>query len=76
MTSPNSGLTCNPSFQEVKKTVEFTCSSTVPNSRTGGYSTRADEEEYEYVDTVYNEHVPTLTNGTLREKWDNSNDPR
>jgi len=76
MTSPNSGLTCNPSFQEVKKTVEFSCASSVPNSRTGGYSTRYNEEEYEYVDTVYNEHVPTLTNGTLREKWDNSSDPR
>tara|TARA_A100001234_G_scaffold164780_1_gene146035 strand:+ start:2246 stop:6259 length:4014 start_codon:yes stop_codon:yes gene_type:complete len=76
MTSPNSGLTCNPSFQEVKKTVKFTCESTVPDVRTGGYRTRFDEEEYDYIHTVYNEHVPTLTNGTLREKWDNSNDPR
>jgi hypothetical protein len=77
MTSPNSGLTCQPSEQTVTKSVTFTCSSAVPDSRTGGYTTRYDNQEYNYVDTVYNEvDGISLVNGSLREKWDNSTDPR
>ena len=77
MANPNSGLTCNPIEQVVKEKVTIDCPSTVPNSRTGGYSTELNGEEWEYVDTVYNEiDGVSFTNGVIREKWDNSNDPR
>lgn len=77
MGTVNSGLTCNPSYQEVKKTVEISCPSAETNTRTGGYSRSFNSNEYDYIETVYNEvSSVALTNGTLREKWDNSNDPR
>ena len=47
------------------------------NKRTGGYSRSFNSNEYDYIETVYNEvSSVALTNGTLREKWDNNNDPR
>ncbi len=77
MASPNSGQTCNPVEQVVKQKITIECPSTVPNSRTGGYATTLNSDEWEYVDTVYNEiDSISLTNGVIREKWDNSNDPR
>jgi hypothetical protein len=42
----------------------------------GGYESSFNSESYDYIETQYNEVIPTLTNGTLREAWDNSNDPR
>ena len=76
MTSPNSGLTCNPSLQRVKKSVTIECPSATLDSRTGGYTSTFNSNSYDYVETVYNEITSSVSNGTLREKWDNSNDPR
>lgn len=78
MASPNSGQTCTPIEQIVKKKVTIECPSTVPSSREDGYDTELNSEEWEYVETVYNEvnSGVAITNGVIREKWDNSNDPR
>ena len=76
MSTVNSGLTCTPTYQEVKQKVTIECPRTSSDSRTGGYTTTFAGEEYEYIETVYNEVNHTLLNGTTREKWDNSNDPR
>ena len=74
MGTVNSNLTCQPSFQEVKATVDIECPSA--NIDDDGYDSSLNSESYDYIETVYNEVTPTLTNGTLRERWDNSNDPR
>ena len=76
MGTVNSGLTCNPSFQQVRNSVTIECPSATLNSRTGGYTRTFNSNSYDYVETVYNEITPSVSNGTLREKWDNSNDPR
>ncbi len=77
MANANSGLSCSPVYQEVEDSVTFECPTAVNNSRSSGYSLRYDEQEYTYIETVYNEITGlTLTNGVIREKWDNTNDPR
>lgn len=79
MGTVNSGFSCQPTYQEVKKTVDIECPSTstqTSGSQAGSYTRTFNTTEVEYVDTVYNEITHTLTNGVIREKWDNSSDPR
>lgn len=77
MINPNSGLSCSPVYQEVKASVTFECPTGVGDDREDGYDLEYDSQEYDYIETVYNEvEGITLKNGVIREKWDNSNDPR
>lgn len=66
---------CNPTYQEVKKKVKISCPSTSTSGTSSGASL-FNQIDLEYIDTVYNEVSHTVTNGTIREKWDNSSDPR
>lgn len=70
MSTANSGLNCSNTRQEVKASVEVQC----PSSN---YDDDWNIETINYTDIVYNEvQGITLSNGTLREKWNNTNDPR
>lgn len=73
MSTANSNQNCTPTKQEVKASVTITCPQT---GNINSYLRRLGES-YNYVESVYNEvQGISLTNGTLREKWNTSSDPR
>ena len=70
MSTANSNQNCTPTKEEVKASVTVEC----PSSN---YDDDWELVTINYTDKVYNEvQGITLTNGTLREKWNTSNDPR
>lgn len=73
MSTANSGLNCSNTKEEVTASVLIKCPSTNNNAT---YSQRLGTS-YNYTESVYNEvQGITLSNGTLREQWDTSGDPR
>ena len=73
MSTANSNQNCTNSREEAKASVVIQCPS--KNNKSSYF--RRLGESFDYIESVYNEVQPiTLTNGTLREKWDNSGDPR
>ena len=68
MSTANSGLNCSNSREEAKASVVIKC----PQKNNKPSYLRRLGESFDYIESVYNEvQGITLSNGTLREKWDN-----
>ena len=73
MSTANSGINCSNSREEAKASVVIQC----PQKNNKPSYLRRLGESFDYIESVYNEvQGITLSNGTLREQWDNSGDPR